>query len=369
MTNRTRLWNVIRHRPVDRVPIAPFIHVNFVQAFFQDKTVDLISKTIEVYEHFGFDIIHRNCTPARNLIGPSGPNWRVETTTEQHVDNERTTTVVHTPAGTLQEVQQINHVSKYDTEVSAVEYLIKTEQDFDIMAKYQPPQTLLDVTPIRAARQALGDKGLTAPWLQGAFNEVAYYYRRLDNLLLDPIDKPEFYHRMMEYFLSRNLQLVDQYIEAGTDMLSVAGNIASGKVVGAAYFREHILPYEKRLIEHAQGRGVPVIYHNCGRARGLFSCYRELGMDVYESLTAEPYGDTVLEEALTALAPDIVLHGGIDQIDFLMKANPRQVRERARSVLETTKNQGSFILGTSDYLHELTPHENIAALSAALSES
>ncbi len=365
MTGRERLWNVIRHRPVDRVSVAPFIHVNFIQAFFQDKTADLIGKTIEVYDHFGFDIIHRNCTPARDHIGPTAPNWRVEKSTERHGSNEITTTVVHTPAGILREVSQVSHVSEYDAEVSATEYLIKSERDFEIMAEFQPPPPALDVSPIRAARRALGDKGLTAPWLQGAFNEVAYYYRRLDDLLLDPIERPEFYRRMMDYFLDRNLQLADQYIAAGTDLLSVGGNIASGKVVGAAYFREHILPYEKKLIEHAQGRGVPVIYHNCGRARGLFSCYRELGMDVYESLTAPPYGDTVLEEAFAALAPDIVLHGGIDQIDFLMKADPREVRERVQSVLEAVNNKGPFILGTSDYLHEQTPHENIAALAEA----
>jgi hypothetical protein len=48
---------------VDRVPVAPFIHVNFIKEFFNDNDIDIIEKTIEVYEHFGFDMIHRNCTP------------------------------------------------------------------------------------------------------------------------------------------------------------------------------------------------------------------------------------------------------------------------------------------------------------------
>ena len=96
---------------------------------------------------------------------------------------------------------------------------------------HQPPVEEIDTSPIRSAKQAMGDKGITAPWIQGAFNEVAYYYRRLEDLLLDPIDNPTFYHQMMGYFLERNLQLIAQYINAGTDALSVGGNIDRKSVV------------------------------------------------------------------------------------------------------------------------------------------
>ena len=88
-------------------------------------------------------------------------------------------------------------------------------------------------------------------------------------------------------------------------------------------------------------------------------------MKVYESLAAPPYGDTVLEEAFDALGPDIVLHGGLDQIDFLMNAKSTEVRAKVKFLLDLAKRRGRFIVGTTDYFHERTPHDNIAALAQA----
>ena len=365
MSGKERILSTIHRRPSDRVLVAPFIHTNFVHAFYDTRDLDVISKTIEVYEHFGFDIIHRNCTPTRDHIGPSADEWQVERTVEKDGRDETTTTVIRTPKGDLTETHQVIWVTEYDAEASAVDYLIKSEDDLDRLMAYQPAIGTIDTSCITSARRALGDKGLTAPWVQGAFNEVAYYYRRLDHLLLDPIDNPTFYHRMMEYFLDRNLQLISQYIDAGAHLVSVGGNVASGKVVSESYFREHVFPYEKRLIDYIQQRNVPVIYHNCGYARRLFSSLRDLGMKVYESLTPPPYGDTTLEEAFDGLGPDIVLHGGVDQIGFLMTAKPDDVRQKVESMLELAKRRGNYILGTSDYFDEHTPHENVAALAQA----
>jgi hypothetical protein len=48
---------------VDRIPVSPFIHVNYVKEFFGTHDVDWVARTPEVYRHFGFDVMHRNCTP------------------------------------------------------------------------------------------------------------------------------------------------------------------------------------------------------------------------------------------------------------------------------------------------------------------
>jgi hypothetical protein len=33
-----------------------------VREFFHDRDLDPIEPTIEVYRHFGFDLMHRNCS-------------------------------------------------------------------------------------------------------------------------------------------------------------------------------------------------------------------------------------------------------------------------------------------------------------------
>jgi uroporphyrinogen-III decarboxylase len=342
--------------------------MNFVKAFFQDHEIDLIQGTVDVYQHFGFDLIHRNAFCAYDHIGPSSPGWEIERRVETEGRDSTTQTTVRTPKGELTETHRLVWTSEYDAEASPVDYLIKSERDFDLLVEFQPPEQTIDVTPIHEAKRVVGNRGVIAPWIQGAFNHVAYFYRSIDDLLMDAMMNPAFYHRMMQYFFDRNRQVASQYIDAGVDLLSYGANIASGKMVGADFYREFVMPYEKQLIDFIQDRQVHVLHHNCGYASKLYPLYREIGMSVHESLTAPPYGDTVLEQAFEAIGPNVILHGGIDQIQFLMKATPGQVRDNVRQTLERTADRPNFMLGTSDYLREDTPHANVAAIAEAVSE-
>ena len=85
-----------------------------------------------------------------------------------------------------------------------------------------------------------------------------------------------------------------------------------------------MLAYETAIVEALHGLGGRAIYHNCGRASVLLPVLREIGMDVYESFTPPPFGDTGLDDALRVME-GITLMGGIDQIDFLRKATPDAV--------------------------------------------
>ncbi len=365
MTDRERLLRALRGAHLDAVPVAPFIHINFVKAFYGDHDIDVVPRTVDVYEHFGFDIIHRNCTPAYDDIALDGPDWHVTRRTEPQGRDIATHTTVHTPEGDLTEVHRTTWVSEYDAEATPVDYFVKSESDLDVLIEYQPPVGKVDVSPIVSALEALGDEGVTAPWVQGAFNHVAYYYRRLDDLILDAMTNPEFYHRLMMYFLKRNKAICSQLIDAGADVLSYSANIACGKVMGVEFFRQHVLPYEAELIDHVQATGAAVLYHNCGCANKLLPAYNDLPMRAYESLTPPPYGDTDLEHALATFRPDIVLSGNIDQIDFLMRARPDEIRSRVSEVLGKAKARGSFILAATDYFHEQTPHDSLHAFAEA----
>jgi uroporphyrinogen-III decarboxylase len=111
--------------------------------------------------------------------------------------------------------------------------------------------------------------------------------------------------------------------------------------------------------------GAPVIYHNCGDAAKIMRFYNDLEIDCWGYLTPPPYADVILEEALAVLRPTLTLRGNIDQIDFLMKATPDQVKEKVRQVLTIVKPRGNWILSTTDFFFDGTPYENIQALAEA----
>jgi uroporphyrinogen decarboxylase len=365
LNTKNRFLKLFRSEPVDRIPVAPFIHVNFVKEFFNSHEIDAVIRTIDVYNHFGFDIIHRNCTPGYDDISLNGDNWTVSKTIEKNGLDQVTCTTIDTPGGKLNEVHKLSCISKYDAEASAIEYFIKSVADFELFRKYHPPVGLVDMSMTRRAIASVADNGIVAPWVQGAFNFVAFFYMRVDDLMLLAKTEQQVYHELMRYFLDRNKKIITQFIDGGVPVLSYAGNIASGKMVGRDFFREFVFPYEKELIEFIQGKGVIVLYHNCGYAANLMPVYNDLGIRAYESLTPPPFGDTILEQAFENFNPEIVLCGNIDQIEFLKTATPAQVRQQVKDVLEMAKKRGNFILNTTDYFGEETPHENILAMADA----
>jgi hypothetical protein len=365
LSGRERLLRLFDHQPADRIPVSPFIHVNYVKEFFSSHDVDYVAKTPDVYRHFGFDIIHRNCTPVPDILGPDGPQWQVVTSVVEAGRNSVTTTVVHTPAGELRCIEAVNWVYEYDAEAALTEYPIKSEADFELFVRYQPAYPAIDCSDIARARAAVGEEGIVAPWIQGAFNLLAFYYRKLDDLLVDAVVNPDFYARMMNHFLQRYMCHVQQMIDAGADVLSYAGNIANGKLVSPSFFKRYIWPYEKRFIEFIQSQGVRVLYHNCGYARNLLPAYPSLEMAAYESLTPPPYGDTVLDAAVKIFGDKTTLSGNIDQITLLRQGTPADIEDAVRQALHTVRGRCPFILATTDYFNENTPHDNIHALAEA----
>ena len=365
MSNRERLLRVLRREPVDRIPVAPFIHINYVKEFFGSHEVDWVVKTPEVYKHFGFDTIHRNCSPVYDAYGPGTDTWKMKTEVQRDGRDETKITEITTPGGPIRIQEELRWTCEYDAESSAVEYPIAGIEDFELFRRHQPPLEAADATDIRRAKDAVGKEGIVAPWIQGAFNLLALYYRKLDDLLLDPLVNPGFYARMMEHFLTRYMGFVQQLIDAGTDVLSYGANVANAKLISPEFYRRYIGPYEKRLIDFIQSRGVIVLFHNCGYARNFLSLYSDLGMQAYESLAPRPYGDTELNEAVAAFGMKTALAGGIDQLDLLRSGTPQQIDSTVETICRTVRNRSNFILGTTDYFNEATPRENIHALAEA----
>jgi uroporphyrinogen-III decarboxylase len=362
-TNRERLLRTFDQQAVDRIPVSPFIHINYVKEFYGTHDVDWVIKTVDVYQHFGFDLVHRNCSAVYDAFGPASDIWGMET--EQSVDgrDETTEISIRTPQGKLTVKEALRWVCEFDREASVIDYPIKSEEHLSLFQEYQPVLEKADVTDIKRAKEAVRDEGVVAPWIQGAFNLVAFYYRKLDDLLLDALLRPDFYHRMMNHFLDRYQGFVQQMIDAGADVLSYGGNVANGKLISSDFFKQHIWPYEKRLISFIQEQGVRVLYHNCGYARNLLPLYPDLDLRAYESLTPPPYGDTDLGFAVESFGNRTTLVGGIDQLDLLRKGSADEIKSAVQKVLDVVRGRCHFILGTTDYFNENTPHDNIKILS------
>lgn len=369
MTSRQLLLDTFNGIPTERVPIAPFIFNNLANEYHGGASQDWILDCVALYRRFGFDILLRNYIMMDYLDESfiSAEQWKVKKQSEHVVNGWNEICTITTPERVIRQVKSYRKASKNETVEATTEYFIKDEEDFRQFEKYQPPYPSFDCSKIGYARALVGDDGLAGTWIHGVFNMVGLH-RKLDDLLMDPYEEEDLYRDMMEYFGKRLISLVPQLINAGCDFLSVSGNMASGSMAGPKMFETFVMSYEMRLIDAIHAAGGKMIYHNCGDAKFLLPLYGKMGIDMYESLTEAPFGDTVLADALMQIPKSTVLSGGIDQIHFLKTATPDQVRARVRDVLEQVKPRGAFILAASDYFVEGTPPENLQALSDAAHE-
>ena len=155
MNSRQRILHTISGLPVDRPALAPFLHVNFIKEHRRDNAIDPVVETIAVCEEFGFDLIHRNCTPAYDDFTVEGPDWKPRVTETGDTLKMLTTVTVSTPGGQLRRVMQSNRLYEYESSCFIVEPPIKSAADLDLCMRYQPPVPAIDAAEI-TPRPAIG---------------------------------------------------------------------------------------------------------------------------------------------------------------------------------------------------------------------
>jgi uroporphyrinogen decarboxylase len=373
MNGRDRLADTFRGKQADRMPISPFINLNNIYEMFRYKPnidtylspgdFDLAEKFVAYHDFFGFDVLFTPGLLWDSYIPQSAENWDVTITREGDEDKQRRTTVIRTPAGELRQVMNFNRSSPYMIVLALEKYLIETPQDFSIFSRYVPPARFIDCDLMRRARQSVGDKGLVNPATHGAFNTLNQF-RKLEDMMSDPITDEGFYRAMIGFLLDWNMAHLRDVIRAGADAIEISANLATS-AVGPRFFERYVMEYENRLAQQIHEAGAFVVYHNCGDAQEIMHLYNDLEIDVWGYLTGPPFGDVILDDALRIIRPNMALRGNIDQVEFLRKATPVEVKQRVRELIEKVKPRGNWILCTTDFPFDGQPYENLYAFAEA----
>jgi uroporphyrinogen decarboxylase len=187
----------------------------------------------------------------------------------------------------------------------------------------------------------------------GGFKVMFQDYAREDAYIQEIF---EFYQR---YALAR----IEAACVAGADEIMLGGSASSLSVSSPRYFRKYDLPFVQKAVEVCQRHRVFSHLHVCGRARQVVEMVAEsCDVDVIEPLEEPPGGDIDIAEIKRRYGSRICLKGNINTFEFMLRATPEQVEEKARRLIDACAADGGFVLSTGDQCGRDTPDANLFKL-------
>jgi len=172
--------------------------------------------------------------------------------------------------------------------------------------------------------------------------------------------EPERLHPLLEFITEATIRRMTAWrkltgIPVPQDGFGFADD--SIALISPAMYREHLLPYHRRLCE-ALATSAPRSIHLCGDATRHFRTLRdELNVKTFDTGFPVDFGAVRRE-----LGPDVRIQGG-PHVHFLMQATPAEIREEVRRILQSgVLDGGFFVLREGNNLAPGTPLENTEAL-------
>ncbi len=297
---------------------------------------------------------------------PASDEWRDRAEVVSADPDHR---VVHhaitTPGGILSTKTEGDRKTTWITE-----YLIKRDEDVDLIQKYMPVPRL-DTAGVAAKYDEVGDHGILRGFVwgdQAGCWQHAACLMDINTLLLAAIDKPDWVHHLLKVLLAKKLRFIESMKGARFDLVETGGGSASSTLISPKMHGEFCLPYDRILHDALHGLGFKVVYHTCGGTLGIEEMIVRNGTDASETLAPKSIGGNQEPwEFKRKIGKRLALIGGLDQHNTLTVGTPEDIGKAVRRLFESVGFEGGYICSASDHFFE-TPVENLRAFAEAARE-
>jgi uroporphyrinogen decarboxylase len=169
-------------------------------------------------------------------------------------------------------------------------------------------------------------------------------------------EQPDAWGTLAAYWADHLAEFCIAQHEAGAAAVQVFDSWAG--VLSVEDYREHVLPWSRRLIERTRAAGVPVI-HYFGGNPALLEAVAEAGGDGISVDWRVP-----LDEAWRRIGYDRAIQGNLDPLALL--AGAEVAVPKAREVLMRAAGRPGHVFNLGHGLHPDTDHRVVAAVVAAV---
>ncbi len=180
--------------------------------------------------------------------------------------------------------------------------------------------------------------------------------------LMQFLDNPETVKAAIKMEIKKNNILDSYYIRPGQDAVAWGQDFSGteGPFISPEMFREFALPAIKARVKNIHEKfHMPVMKHACGNNNKLLDMFVEAGYDSYMSI--QPTAHMDLGEIKKKYAKYFVPWGGVP-VELLVSGTPEEVRKATRRALQTYKEGGRYIFGSSHSIAVGTKYENFMVM-------
>jgi len=353
MTSRERLLTVLDNGTPDHLPCQVHGWMDYYLATYLEGR-----DQYEAYASFpGMDwVIYEG--PRFVYSDEALAQWQIE---RRALGPQITQEIITTPEGTLSQTIERNEFTSWTTE-----YIIKNERDFALWEAYVPVPIAVDWSPILAAKERIGDKGIVRGGFfgfgQGSPWQDLCTLIGTEKAIYAAIDSPGWMHAALDALLQKKLSVIRAAGKIELDLVETGGGAGSSTVISPKLHRKFCLPYDRVQIAALHEAGTKVVYHLCGGLMPLLEIVAENGTDGLETMTPPSMGaDTDLAEANRRVGDRLFFIGGFDQNAGFEKGTPETAARLVRACHEACPD-GGYICCPSDHFFSGDP-ANIQAFA------
>jgi uroporphyrinogen decarboxylase len=190
--------------------------------------------------------------------------------------------------------------------------------------------------------------------------ERAWALRGMENLLMDMLERPAFFGRLLDAIIEHHLVLVRKALALGVDCIHFGDDygMQTGLILGLPNWRKFIKPRLARLFEPVRAAGKYVSLHSCGKVQQLFEDLVEIGLNLFNPFQPEVM-DVFAE--LPRRRGRLAFHGGMSIQRTLPFGTVAEVREQTLRLLEAGR-EGGYIFAPAHDVPPDVPPENLVAM-------
>jgi len=358
MTSKERMLRALHLGKPDRLPAT----IHQWQQYHLDTYVGGMD-ALAAFKHCGldasiqyFEAMGQFWIPDAQKYLVSTPEWREEVEIMQDDPNDKLINhMITTPGGQLTYKTGSNRTTTWITE-----YLIKADEDIELIRKYMPVPTL-DPKPIAKLHDKIGDKGILRGFVwgdQAGCWQHACCLMDATELIMRTFDQPDWVHALLKILLEKKQRFIEGMKGVKFDLVETGGGASSSTLISHNIHKDFCLPYDRELHHALHDLGFLVTYHTCGGTLGIEELIVANGADATETLAPPSIGGNQEPwELKRKLAGRMAMIGGMDQHNTLTSGSAEQIKSQVRRLFKEVGAEGGYILSCADHFFETLPEK------------